>query len=88
MRIDLHAHSSASDGTEPPAAVVRRAAAAGLAVVALTDHDTTAGWAEAAGALAAGPAGLTVVPGVEISAAVRPARSTYLRTWLHASSRY
>jgi predicted metal-dependent phosphoesterase TrpH len=63
-RIDLHAHSSASDGTERPAEVIRAAAAAGLDVVALTDHDTTAGWAEA---LAARPPGLTVVPGVEFS---------------------
>jgi len=67
VRIDLHAHSTASDGTEPPAQVVRRAAAAGLDVVALTDHDTVAGWSEAAHAL---PAGLTLVPGAEISCAV------------------
>jgi len=64
MRIDLHAHSTASDGTQPPADVVRRAAAAGLDVVALTDHDTVAGLAEAAAAL---PPGLTLVPGAEIS---------------------
>lgn len=67
MRIDLHAHSSASDGTQPPADVVCRAAAAGLDVVALTDHDTTDGWVEAIGAL---PAGLTLVPGAEVSAVV------------------
>ena len=48
MRIDLHAHSTVSDGTESPAHVMRAAAAAGLDVVALTDHDSTAGWAEAA----------------------------------------
>ena len=41
MLIDIHAHSSASDGTELPADLVRAAAAAGLDVVALTDHDTT-----------------------------------------------
>ena len=64
MRIDLHVHSSASDGTDPPAEVVRRAAAAGLEVVALTDHDTQAGLGEAAGAL---PPGLTLVPGMELS---------------------
>ena len=50
VRIDLHTHSSASDGTDAPAQVVAAAAAAGLDVVALTDHDTTAGWAEAAAA--------------------------------------
>jgi len=64
MRIDLHAHSSVSDGTEPPARLVERASAAGLDVVALTDHDTVAGWAEAAAAL---PSGLTLVPGIELS---------------------
>ena len=64
MRIDLHVHSSASDGTDPPAEVARRAAAAGLDVVALTDHDTMAGIAAAAAAL---PPGLTLVPGLELS---------------------
>ncbi|RMI33055.1 PHP domain-containing protein [Streptomyces triticirhizae] len=64
MRIDLHAHSTASDGTDSPAELVRNAAEAGLDVVALTDHDTVAGHAEAAAAL---PAGLTLVPGAELS---------------------
>lgn len=64
MRIDLHAHSTASDGTDRPAELVAAAARAGLDVVALTDHDTTAGWDEAARAL---PAGLTLVPGAELS---------------------
>ena len=64
MRIDLHVHSSASDGTDPPAEVARRAAAAGLDVVALTDHDTMAGIAPAAAVL---PPGLTLVPGLELS---------------------
>lgn len=62
--IDLHTHSSASDGTLSPAALVRSAAEAGLSAVGLTDHDTTAGWAEATDAL---PAGLTLLPGAEIS---------------------
>ena len=52
MRADLHVHSSASDGTDPPAEVMCRAAQAGLDVVALTDHDTVAGDAEARRALA------------------------------------
>ncbi|WP_062206895.1 PHP domain-containing protein [Streptomyces sp. NBRC 109706] len=64
MRIDLHTHSTASDGTASPAELVRAAAAAGLDVVALTDHDTVAGHAEAAAAL---PRGLTLVPGAELS---------------------
>lgn len=65
MRIDLHVHSSASDGTDSPAALLGLAGQVGLDVVALTDHDTTAGWAEA---IAAVPPGLTLVPGIEISA--------------------
>ncbi|WP_030772804.1 PHP domain-containing protein [Streptomyces sp. NRRL F-2664] len=64
MRIDLHAHSTASDGTDTPAELVRNAAAAGLDVVALTDHDTVGGYGEA---LAALPAGLTLVTGAELS---------------------
>jgi predicted metal-dependent phosphoesterase TrpH len=64
MRIDLHTHSSASDGTETPADLLGSAVAAGLDVVALTDHDTTAGWQVAA---TARPTGLTVVPGMEMS---------------------
>jgi predicted metal-dependent phosphoesterase TrpH len=63
---DLHTHSTASDGTDAPGDLVRAAAAAGLTVVALTDHDTTAGWDEA---VAAVPAGLQLVPGAEISCA-------------------
>ncbi len=64
MRIDLHAHSTASDGTCTPAELVSAAVAAGLDVVALTDHDTTAGWAAAEAAL---PPGLTLVRGAELS---------------------
>ncbi|MFF4184872.1 PHP domain-containing protein [Streptomyces sp. NPDC001691] len=64
MRIDLHTHSTASDGTDTPAELVRNAAAAGLDVVALTDHDSTRGYAEAVAAL---PAGLTLVTGAELS---------------------
>ncbi|MGW0187257.1 PHP domain-containing protein [Streptomyces sp. NPDC003362] len=64
MRIDLHCHSTASDGTDTPAELVRNAAAAGLDVVALTDHDTTRGYAEAIAAL---PDGLTLVTGAELS---------------------
>ena len=44
MRIDLHTHSRASDGTQSPTELVRAAKVAGLDVVALTDHDTSAGW--------------------------------------------
>jgi 3',5'-nucleoside bisphosphate phosphatase len=64
VRIDLHAHSTASDGTDTPAELVAAAAAAGLDAVALTDHDTTAGWVEALDAL---PAGLQLIRGAEFS---------------------
>jgi predicted metal-dependent phosphoesterase TrpH len=64
MLIDLHTHSSVSDGTESPAELLATAHAAGLDVVALTDHDTTAGWSLAEKAR---PPGLTVVPGMELS---------------------
>jgi len=64
MRADLHSHSTASDGTCPPAEVMRRARAAGLDVIALTDHDTVAGHEEARQAL---PRGLTLLPGMELS---------------------
>ena len=64
MRADLHVHSNASDGTDPPAEVMHRAAQAGLDVVALTDHDTVAGLAQARHAL---PPSLILVPGMELS---------------------
>jgi 3',5'-nucleoside bisphosphate phosphatase len=67
MRADLHSHSTASDGTCPPAEVMRRARAAGLDVIALTDHDTLAGHEEARRAL---PRGLTLLPGMELSCRV------------------
>ncbi|MBW3641196.1 MAG: PHP domain-containing protein, partial [Actinobacteria bacterium] len=77
-RIDLHTHSTASDGTTPPDVLVRQARAAGLDVVALTDHDTTGGWAAAAEAL---PAGLSLVRGAEISC-VRGGISLHLLAYL------
>lgn len=64
-RIDLHAHSTASDGTATPTQFAETAAAAGLDVVALTDHDTVAGVPEAMAAASA--LGVRVVPGVELS---------------------
>ena len=63
MRIDLHLHSTASDGTLAPAALVRAAAAAGLDLIALTDHDTASGIAEARTV----PAPPIVIPGIEVS---------------------
>ncbi|HEY0117364.1 MAG TPA: PHP domain-containing protein [Cellulomonas sp.] len=69
MRIDLHTHSSASDGTQAPAQVMRAARDAGLDVVALTDHDTTAGWDQAV--IAAQEVGIALVRGTEVSARSR-----------------
>ena len=79
MRIDLHTHSRASDGTDTPAELVRAAAQAGLDVVAITDHDTADGWVEAA--TAAADAGITLVPGMEISTGHR-GRSVHLLAYL------
>ncbi|WP_026422316.1 PHP domain-containing protein [Actinokineospora inagensis] len=71
MRIDLHCHSTASDGTDSPADLVAAAAAAGLGALAITDHDTTAGWAEAAAAL---PPGLRLVRGAELTCVAEDGR--------------
>ncbi|MFI6700475.1 PHP domain-containing protein [Streptomyces sp. NPDC050509] len=67
MRIDLHTHSTASDGTDTPAELVRNAVGAGLDVVALTDHDSTRGHAEAIAALPGLDRPLTLVTGAELS---------------------
>jgi predicted metal-dependent phosphoesterase TrpH len=64
--IDLHTHTTASDGTYAPAELVARAAAAGITTLAVTDHDTLGGCDAAAAACAA--AGLAFVPGIEITA--------------------
>lgn len=69
--IDLHAHSSVSDGTETPTQLIRAAVAAGLGTIAITDHDSTAGWQEAFAA--AQGTGLTVIPGMELSTNYGPA---------------
>jgi len=63
--IDLHTHSSVSDGTETPTQLMRAALAAGLDTIAITDHDSTAGWDEAL--TAAAGTGLQVIRGIELS---------------------
>ena len=65
LKFDLHTHSTASDGSLTPAELVQRAAACGIGVLALTDHDQTAGLSEAA--TAAREAGIGFVPGIELS---------------------
>ena len=81
MRIDLHTHSNVSDGTETPAEVIRSAAKAGLDAVALTDHDSTDGWDQAAEA--AVQHGLAFVPGMEISCRTDKGISVHLLSYLH-----
>ncbi len=78
--VDLHAHSNVSDGTESPAEVMAAARAAGLDVVALTDHDTWDGWAEAADAV--GRTGVALVRGAEISTSAGGV-SVHLLSYLH-----
>ncbi len=68
--IDLHTHSTASDGTFSPAALVAKAASEGLSAIALTDHDTIDGLTEAS--LAASTAGIRFIPGIEIEIAFEP----------------
>src|SRR5258707_6687122 len=65
VHVDLHCHSTASDGECVPAEVARRARQAGLTAIALTDHDTTDG--VAAAAAEGEPLGVRVVPGCEFS---------------------
>lgn len=79
MRIDLHTHSSVSDGTDAPADLVVSAAAAGLDVVALTDHDTADGWPDAR--RAGDQVGIRVVPGIEVSTSWKGA-SVHLLAYL------
>jgi predicted metal-dependent phosphoesterase TrpH len=62
--IDLHTHTSYSDGTDTPSQLINKALAAGISVIGLTDHDSISGWQEASNALRAG---ISLVPGAEIS---------------------
>lgn len=75
-RFDLHTHSTASDGVLPPREVVALAAERGLAGIALTDHDTTAGIAEAQGMAEA--LGVRCIAGVELSCSSPMAREVHL----------
>lgn len=77
--IDLHTHSSRSDGTDAPAQLLAQAAEAGLTTLAITDHDTTAGWDEAASAAARH--GVALVRGAELSTRLR-GRSVHLLAYL------
>ncbi len=80
MSLDLHTHSFCSDGSLSPAELVQRATAAGVDVMALTDHDTIAGLEQAQAA--AGRCGMRLVPGVEISASWRSQAIHVLGLWI------
>jgi 3',5'-nucleoside bisphosphate phosphatase len=84
LKIDLHTHSNCSDGSLSPAALVERAACAGVEVLALTDHDTIAGLDEAQ--RSAVQHGLRLVPGVEISASWRSQAIHVLGLWIDPDS--
>jgi len=77
--VDTHTHSTVSDGTEAPGEVVRQAARAGLPALALTDHDSVAGWPEAIAA--ARETGLGLLPGIELSTRLG-ARSVHVLGYL------
>lgn len=64
MRIDLHLHTTASDGSDTPETLVNRTRGGGIDVISITDHDTVSGIAPARASL---PAGLTLINGVELS---------------------
>jgi 3',5'-nucleoside bisphosphate phosphatase len=80
LNIDLHTHSNCSDGALSPAALIERAASAGVEVLALTDHDTVAGLEQAR--QRADQLGLRLVPGVEISASWRSQAIHILGLWI------
>lgn len=80
MSFDLHTHSIVSDGTEPPAHVVAEAARAGLTGLALTDHDSVAGWEEARAA--AEQHGLAFIPGMEATSKTETA-NVHMLSYLH-----
>lgn len=82
--IDLHTHSNRSDGSLTPQELIESAAAAGVTVLALTDHDTVSGLDDAAQAAACSQ--LTLVPGVEISAAWRAQAIHVLGLWIDPTS--
>jgi predicted metal-dependent phosphoesterase TrpH len=84
LNIDLHTHSNCSDGSLTPGELVAHAAAAGVDILALTDHDTVAGLAEAEHR--AGLLGVRLVPGVEISASWRAQAIHVLGLWIDPAS--
>ena len=76
--IDLHTHTTASDGTDKPFEMLENASKAGLIVVAMTDHDSVEGWREVRSKRDQIPAGLTIVPGAEVSTRTQLGMSVHI----------
>ena len=76
--IDLHTHTTASDGTDKPFEMLENASKAGLTVVAMTDHDSVEGWREVRSKRDQIPSGLTIVPGAEVSTRTQLGMSVHI----------
>ena len=83
MKIDLHTHSTYSDGTDKPSELINKALAAGITVIGLTDHDSISGWQEATNSLRPG---ISLVPGAEISCQTTDGISVHILGLLFDSS--
>ena len=83
MKIDLHTHSTYSDGTDTPSELINKALAAGITIIGLTDHDSISGWQEATNSLRPG---ISLVPGAEISCQTSDGISVHILGLLFDSS--
>ena len=83
MKIDLHTHTTYSDGTDNPSELINKALAAGITIIGLTDHDSISGWQEATNALRPG---ISLVPGAEISCQTLDGISVHILGLLFDSS--
>jgi predicted metal-dependent phosphoesterase TrpH len=83
LKIDLHTHSTYSDGTDKPSELINKALAAGITVIGLTDHDSISGWQEATASLRPG---ISLVPGAEISCQTTDGISVHILGLLFDSS--
>jgi predicted metal-dependent phosphoesterase TrpH len=83
MIIDLHTHSTYSDGTDKPSELINKALAAGITIIGLTDHDSIGGWQEATASLRPG---ISLVPGAEISCQTNDGISVHILGLLFDSS--
>ena len=83
MKIDLHTHTTYSDGTDNPSELINKALAAGITIIGLTDHDSISGWQEATNALRSG---ISLVPGAEISCQTLDGISVHILGLLFDSS--